>query len=130
MADITPPLPAERQLIQSYGGGGFRIAGVDYAGSVLVEAELTRAWSVSDASSIDVVSLEPLTARTLSIPTGNALILVGTGSSIVPVSAALRVELRKHGFSVEIMDTGAACRTFNVLLAEERAVAAALIAVD
>ena len=61
MADITPPLPEGRQLIQSYGGGGFRIAGRDYTGSVLVQAERTLAWPVSDAAAIDRRTLRELT---------------------------------------------------------------------
>ena len=41
--------------------------------------------------------------------------------------AALRAALKAHGIAVEAMDTGAACRTYNVLLAEDRRVAAALL---
>ena len=48
----------------------------------------------------------------------------------MPLAAALRERCREAGIVAEPMSTGAAVRTFNVLLAEERAVAAALIAVD
>ena len=129
MVDITPRLSQERQLIQSYGDGGFRIAGRDYTGSVLIEPETTHPWPVCAASAIDLASLSVLTDGCgVDRPTG-AVLLIGTGRSITPIDPALRVALRRFGLGVEIMDTGAACRTFNVLLAEERSVAAALIAV-
>jgi uncharacterized protein len=129
MADITPPLPEGRQIIQRYGGGGFRIAGTDHAGSVLVTPERTVAWGVSDAAAIDPASLTPLLAEAPERRSEGAVLLVGTGEAMVPLPPEVRQALRRAGFGVEIMDTGAACRTFNVLLAEERAVLAALIAV-
>jgi uncharacterized protein len=46
---------------------------------------------------------------------------------MVPVAAALRASLKLKGIAVEAMDTGAACRTYNLLLAEDRRVAAALM---
>jgi len=63
---------------------------------------------------------------------GEALdvLLVGCGPRFLPPPAGLVRALRESGIGLEWMDTGAACRTFNVLLAEERRVAAALIAVD
>lgn len=129
MVDITPPLPEQRQLIQSYGDGGFRIAGVDYAGSVLIEAEQTHPWPIVDPASITLVSLAPLT-QTIGAQRGSGVVmLLGTGSDPASVDKGLRMELRALGIGLEVMGTGAACRTFNVLLAEERAVIAALIAV-
>ena len=130
MADITPPLPEGRQLIQRYGGGGFRIAGQDHAGSVLVTPERTIAWGVASAPGIDAESFERLVAGKQDRLTAGAVLLVGTGETMVPLAAEIRALLRRAGFGVEVMDTGAACRTFNVLLAEERAVTAALIAVE
>lgn len=130
MADITPPLSAEHQLIQSYGGGGFRIAGQDYAGSVLVQPDVTLAWSVDQASAIDLASLSILIDNLAPDQPGGAVLLIGAGKVIAPVDPGLRVALQRYGLGVEIMDTGAACRTFNILLAEERNVIAALIAVE
>jgi uncharacterized protein len=61
----------------------------------------------------------------------NPLILViGCGERFLPPPKGLRDDLRKAGIALEWMDTGAACRTFNVLLAEDRGAVAALIAVD
>ena len=130
MADITPPVPQRRQLIERYGDGGFRIAGVDYAGSVLVEAERTHLWPVDTAARITLESLAPLTAGFHGQSGGGgAVMLLGTGSEPVAPDRELRSRLRALGIGLEMMDTGAACRTFNVLLAEDRAVMAALIAV-
>ena len=58
------------------------------------------------------------------------VLLVGTGRDLVPLQPGLRQALRERQIAAEAMSTGAAVRTFNVLLAENRAVAAALIAVD
>lgn len=74
---------------------------------------------------IDFDSLGPCVSPQVDV----TVLLIGTGARLVPVPAELRARLRAHGIGVEAMDTGAACRTFNVLLTEERAVAAALIAV-
>ncbi len=125
MTDITPPLPAGRQLIRRYGDGGFEIAGVRHDGSVLVMAERTLPWPPSRPEDIDFETLRPCVASGADV----TVLLIGTGKLLVPVPAELRARLRAHGIGVEAMDTGAACRTFNVLLTEERAVAAALIAV-
>ncbi|MFT5438201.1 MAG: hypothetical protein ACI9MJ_000059 [Alphaproteobacteria bacterium] len=123
MVDITPLLPADRQLIQGYGGGGFRIAGFEYPHSVFVTETETSVWEVSDVAEM---SLPP----EIAAGSGIAVLLIGTGRKIVQIPPQIRQSLRMAGIGVEIMDTGAACRTFNVLLSEERAVAALLIAVD
>jgi uncharacterized protein len=127
--DITPQVPEGRQLIQGYGGGGFLIAGQRHQGSVLVRPERTEAWSVAAAEAITLESLEGLVA-TAPEEQPIQILLVGCGAKATLAPAALRRDLRTKGISLEWMDTGAACRTFNVLLAEERRVAAALIAVD
>lgn len=130
MVDITPPLPEQRQLIQSYGGGGFRIAGVDYTGSVLIEPEQTHAWPVTDPTDVRLTNLAPLVQAVGPRPPGGAVLLLGTGADLVSIDKGLRSDLRGLGIGLEVMGTGAACRTFNVLLAEERTVIAALISVS
>ena len=60
---------------------------------------------------------------------GIDILLVGCGPRFAPPPDVLRAGLKARGIALEWMDTGAACRTFNVLLAEERRVAAALIAI-
>jgi uncharacterized protein len=114
--------PAQPQVIQGYGDGLFRIAGEAHRGSVIVFAERTVAWSgeISEAGLAEAFA----TADEID------LLLLGCGVRTQAVAPELRTALRRGGIAVEAMDTGAACRTFNVLLAEGRRVAAALIAVD
>jgi uncharacterized protein len=123
--DITPIVPADRQLIQSYGDGHFRISGQHHQGSVIVFPERTLVWAVADPFAITLEALAAVTAPDAKVE----ILLIGTGRKASLISAELRQALRAQRIVVEAMDTGAACRTYNVLLAEERRVAAALIAV-
>ena len=66
----------------------------------------------------------------LSPPERGRILIIGCGRAITRQPMELTLELRAAGIGMEWMDTGAACRTFNVLLLEDREVAAALIAVD
>jgi uncharacterized protein len=122
--EITPVVPAGRQLIQAYRAGGFTVAGVRHEGSVLVLPERTLAWPVEALAAVTVASMAPITAADPAVE----LLILGCGASFAPAPAPLRDALRAHGIVVEGMATPAACRTFNVLLAEDRRVAAALIA--
>ncbi len=63
-------------------------------------------------------------------PTPTELLVVGCGPRAVFLPPALRASLKSAGLSLEVVDTGSACRTYNVLLAEGRRVAAALIPVQ
>ncbi|MCK6453195.1 MAG: Mth938-like domain-containing protein [Alphaproteobacteria bacterium] len=117
---------ATPQIIESYRGGGFRVSGLRYEGSVLVFRARTLPWPVAACAQIEPTAL----AAAVGDP-GDAveLLLIGCGRRLVPVAPPVRAALKAIGIAVEPMDTGAACRTFNVLAAEERRVAAALIAV-
>lgn len=123
--DITPPLPPGSQLIQGYGDGGFRVSGVVHSGSVLVFPKRTVDWPVTVAGDITLDSLAEVTA---SVGV-NQILVVGCGSRFAPPPSGLREGLRNAGIALEWMDTGAACRTYNVLLIDDRAVTAALIAI-
>ncbi len=122
--DVTPV--AGRQIINGYGDGGFRIAGVLHRGSVLVFAERALPWPVTSMAELDEESL----AEVRAARPGVELLLLGSGAKAEALPEPLRAHLRHAGIVAECMDTGAACRTFNVLLAENRRVAAALIALD
>ena len=124
--DITPAISTDKQLIQAYGGGGFKVAEIHYDHPILVTPFRTVAWLVEAVSAIELESLSPLRQAEPPIE----LLLLGCGKSFHLPDAALRAALKDWGITVEPMDTGAACRTYNVLLAEERRVAAALIPVD
>lgn len=120
--DLTPIIPAGRQVIERYAASGFRVTGVIYHGPVLVFPDRTVAWVAASASAITWESLAPVIEHG-----GVRILLLGLGRVMAPVAAALRTALRDAGVALEPMDTGAACRTYNVLVAEGRDVAAALI---
>jgi uncharacterized protein len=121
VTDVTPLIPAGRQVVDSYGRNGFHVSGVAYEGAILVTAEATVAWRVT--------ALEDVTPDSLSVlfDRGIEILLLGCGARMVPVPRALRAALKAKGIVIDAMDTGAACRTYNILLAEERRVAAALL---
>lgn len=121
--DVTPVIPAGRQLIKGYGDLGFTISGTRWEGSVLVFPERTLTWVPRTLAEVTEESLRAVLEEKPD------LLLLGCGRSMGMVPVALRAMLRGGGVKLEVMDTGAACRTFNVLLAEDRLVAAALIAV-
>lgn len=124
--DITPMVPAGKQLIGGYGDGGFSIAGTRHVGAVMVLAEETLPWAVADANEITLESLAPILQERATLD----IVLIGCGVAFLPPPKGLRAALREQGVALEWMDTGAACRTFNVLLAEGRPTAAALLPVD
>jgi uncharacterized protein len=99
---------------------------VRHAGSVIVLPEATLPWEVDDPAGITIDSLAPVLDCEPSIE----ILLFGGGPNLVPVDDGLRSALSEAGIAIEPMDTGAACRTYSILAAEERRVAAALIAVD
>ena len=122
--DITPALPHGRQVIQSYGGGGFRVSDQSHQSSILLNPKKVFAWQINDPLDITIENISPILNEA-------GILIVGCGANFVNRPVSLRTKLRDHfGISLEWMDTGAACRTFDVLLIEDRDVAAALIAVD
>ena len=121
----APPRYPGRAPIEAYGNGGFRFAGMSHRGSLLCLREAIVGWPPITAEDLRLDDFALLLAE----PTGIELLLLGTGRDFVLPSQSLRSELREVGIRIEPMDTGAACRTYNVLLAESRPVGAALIAV-
>lgn len=114
-----------RHLVDAYGNGGFRFAEMSHRGSILMLPSGVRAWDVTDPRSIDRTALRPVQAEAGAVE----LLLIGTGLDIVPLPEPLRRWLRQAGIGLDVMQTGAAARTYNILMAENRKVAAALVAV-
>lgn len=122
----APPAQLNRPaLIDAYGGGGFRVAGESFRGAILVLPDRTLPWPVDEIGNLTLASLSPV--RDVAPPV--EILLIGCGIRMALIPPTLRQELRAAGLVIDAMDTGAACRTYNVLRAEERRVAAALIAV-
>ena len=125
--DLTPLIPSGRQIVESYGEGRFRVTGQVYESPILVFPERTLTWPVIRFADASLENLAPVLAAGRE---GNVeLLLFGQGSQMQLVPPALRQGLRAAGVVVEPMDTGAACRTYNVLMAEGRRIVAALIPV-
>ncbi|QXX74506.1 Mth938-like domain-containing protein [Methylovirgula sp. HY1] len=115
-----------RHLIEGYGNGGFSFAGMSHRGSILALPSGIYAWAVTNSADISIDSLAPVFAE----PAGAIEhLLIGTGPTLLPVAAILRGRLREAGIHVEPMATGAAARTYSILVGEDRRVAAALLAV-
>ena len=126
MDNLTPAIPAGHQFIEAYGGGGFRVSGRKWDGSVLIVPEQTVAWPVAKMDDVRIENLQPI----LDTEPAIEVLLLGCGVEMAAIDDALRQKVREGGAVVELMDTGAACRTFNVLAGESRRIAAALIAVE
>ena len=115
-----------RAPIEAYGDGGFRFADMSHRGSLLCLPSGIHGWEPADPAALTADDF----AMALAEAAGIAILLVGTGADLLPLPSALRAALKQAGIAAEPMSTGAAVRTYNVLLAEDRAVAAALVAVD
>lgn len=122
---MTQGFVSGRHQIDSYGNGGFRFAGMSHKGSVIAMPTGIQSWSVSLPTRIDVTSLTPVLAELGLLD----MLLVGTGEKALPQDAPFARALRELGLNVEVMDTPAAARTYNILFSEGRRVAAALLAV-
>lgn len=120
---LPAPDPAQVQVIRTYGPGRFLISDRDWREPVLVRPTVTTPWQVARAEDLSLASLAAL--KDAAIPT--ELLVLGCGARAVFVPPALRSELKAAGLALEAVDTGSACRLYNVLLAEGRRVAAALI---
>jgi len=118
-------LPGQH-LIEGYGSGGFRFAAMSHRGSILALPSGIYAWSVVTPADISAASLEAVFKEA---PSSIEHLLIGTGLDLVPLPRALRQLLLDAGIRPEPMPTGAAARTYSILLSERRRVAAALLAV-
>lgn len=124
--DITPLIAKNAQVIQAYGVDGIRVSGVLYETGALVTSEISSGLSfpphdiqeltIDDFGFLDTLAFKP------------DVFLLGTGASIAFLSKELKQQLRsRYDLVPDVMDTGAACRTYNVLLSEGRHICAALL---
>jgi uncharacterized protein len=117
-----------RHAIEAYGAGGFRFAGMSHRGSILAMPQGVRAIAPLSLAEVEAETLAPLFDEIRANPRSIEILVVGAGEKHVPLDAALRDALKKAGLRVETMATGPAARVYNVLLGEDRRVAALLIA--
>jgi uncharacterized protein len=124
LAADAPHLPRPAQ-IEAYGDGGFRFGGMSHRGSLLCFPDGIWAWPVTQVRDLSAELLEPVFARADKLD----MFLIGGGRDPFALSRALRERFHALSLSVDPMTTGAAVRTWNILLAEGRRVGAGLIAV-
>lgn len=121
--DITPFIKSDRKIIQAYSATGFQISHVDYDTAVIVYPDRVDSF----AGQISVTDIdEAALASVFENADHLDLVLIGTGQTRHPLSSAIMQRFTSLGVGVEVMDTGAACRTYNVLLTEGRRLAAIL----
>jgi uncharacterized protein len=122
--ELTPLLDPQRRVIEGYGAGSFKVSGRSYEGSVIVMADRVLTWPVASLEAVALESFAPMR----SVAPDLELLLLGTGARFALAPPRLRQALREVGIVLEAMATPAACRTYNILIAEDRKVAAALLA--
>lgn len=115
-----------RAPIDSYGNGGFRFAEMSHKGSILCVPSGIYAWHPAMPADLEPASFRRVVDEVDQVE----LLFVGMGTVPFPLAEPVKAALRDAGIRFEIMATGAAVRTFNVLLAENRRVAAGLLAVE
>lgn len=122
--ELTQQAPkGSLQVIQSYGENGFKVSGHRHQGSILVLPDATRDWFVGSAAEITLPSLQPIIDALPAVE----ILIIGCGVNLVRPPVTLGEVLKTKAIGVEAMDTGAACRTYNLLAGEGRRVAAALV---
>jgi uncharacterized protein len=123
--DITPFIPKGKQIITGYGSGEFRINGIVHKGPLLILPSGAVPWNIIANKPITLESLQPV----LDTEGEVELLLIGCMQSQRILTPQVKNPFKEAGISLEIMDTGAACRTFNILVGEGRRVAAAVVAI-
>jgi len=123
--DLTQQPPGGQNHIQSVSDLEIRIAGETHTRALVVTAEsLIEGWPVDKPEDIKPEHLEPILALRPEV------VLIGTGRQQVFLEPELLMTFYRCGIGVEMMTTQAACRTFNVLISDNRKVAAALLPPD
>lgn len=109
--------------IQGYTAGGFRVGGTLHQGGVILTPERMATWPITDLGAASVDDFTLVTAQEPKIE----VLLLGTGPTMIRPPVELIEALKATGLAVDFMDSKAAARTYNVLVAENRRVAAALL---
>ncbi len=123
--DITPLIKGDRKIINSYGAGRFVVSGKEYANSIILSPLTLDTWNIDSPFVWNEAVIEQL----INAAKDAEVVLVGTGKNMLPMPSKWRNLFCTKNIHPDVMDTGAACRTYNVLLSEERRVIAALVVV-
>ncbi len=123
--DITPPLPAGINFINSYSDKGFKVNGKQVVGDVVLSPTENYPWEVSD-NIFAPENYRHFIEYSLAKATANPVILIGTGVRTESAPHELFRLFEQYNAYPEVMLTTAACRTYNVLVSEQRNVFALL----
>lgn len=122
---ITQDLGSDRHLIGGYDRGEVRVNGIAYTRSLLVSAQnIAPDWGPRSCAELSAEDLAPLLAWDPEV------VLLGTGARLRFPSPEVRRLFQARRMGLEVMDTAAACRTYNILVLEDRRVAAALFMIE
>ncbi len=123
--EMSEQSPSNLALISGYGGGGFKVNGQRHEGHLLVFGNCVYPWPVKSLKTVSKQSLKPLLV--LDIPP--EFLILGLGDEVTDQVIMARKLEKTIGLPIEVMATGAAARTYNVLTLEGRRVGAGLIAI-
>ena len=118
-----------RHPIDAYGAGGFKFAGMGHIGSILATPRGITAIDAGTLAELNATTLAPLFAEMADKPGSIEFLVIGVGEKMAHLPPLLAKRLRAEGLRLEGMATGPAARTYNVLVGENRRVAAMLLAV-
>ena len=122
--ELNPAVPVGSRIVDAYFPGGFQVGGQRFDGSLIILPDGVVPWPIAEVDQISAESLSPVAAVTPPVD----VLLIGCGPRMALLPPDVRRALRDMGLTADMMDTTAACRTFNVLVSENRRAAAALIA--
>ena len=123
--DLTRQHPGDRTYVRAVGERGITVAGETYTASVILSPESVHPdWPVAVPADLTESALEAVLGLQPEV------VILGTGKVQRFPDAALTLKFYQQGIGIEVMDTRAACRTFNILVMEERRVVAALMPPD
>jgi uncharacterized protein len=118
---ITVEQLESKHRIQAYGPEGIRVADTVHTGTLVLTADsVIGDWPGPLPAALDEASLDGL------LQPDPEVLLIGTGTLAIALPDSLLVPLQCRGIGLEVMATGPACRTYNVLLSEQRVVVALL----
>jgi uncharacterized protein len=123
--DITPPLLAGANFINGYSDKGFKVNGELTAGHIILTPNMLYRWEL-DADIFASSNYRYFIQNILSKDMTSSIVLIGTGIDYKSPPNELHALFEQYGISPEVMSTAAACRTYNVLIAEQRNVFALL----
>ena len=118
---FTQENPEGSNVFSNYGGGSLSVNDVDHHNSLLIFPDLLREWPVTDTQALRIEDFDIFIERRPDI------IILGTGATQQFPSIDLRRELAQQQIQLDVMDTAAACRTYNLLVSEDRNIGAAVM---